>query len=49
MDYVWYGGQVLVLSDKGPSLAVLEMESALLELVERCGSPQFDENSADFM
>ncbi|KAI0255086.1 hypothetical protein BJV78DRAFT_1279691 [Lactifluus subvellereus] len=48
-EYVWYGGRALVLSDEGQSLAALGMEFASLELVERCDSPQFKENSADFM
>ena len=48
-EYVWYGGRALVLSDEGQSLADLEMEFASLGLVERCDSPQFKENSTDFM
>jgi len=34
-EYLWYGGWSLVLSDKGPSLAALEMKFESLWLIER--------------
>jgi hypothetical protein len=39
-EYLWYGGQALVLSYEGPSLAECFMEFRSLGLEERCDSPR---------